>query len=129
MGHKLRILGSLFGLLGATASDARTWYVKPDGTGDAPTIQAAIDSAGAGDTVLVASGSYTWTSQGAQGATMVRMKADVVLRGEAGASATWLDAEGRGQVLQCTDVSGARLEGLSFVHGNTYLTYLDGGGI
>jgi hypothetical protein len=37
----------------------RSWYVKPDGSGDAPTIQAAIDSAVDYDTVLVAAGTYT----------------------------------------------------------------------
>ena len=44
----LRILSSVVGLLGAAGSEARTWYVKPDMTGDAPTIQAAIDSAATG---------------------------------------------------------------------------------
>ncbi len=35
-----------------------TWHIRPDGTGDAPTIQAAVDSAGAGDTILLADGTF-----------------------------------------------------------------------
>jgi predicted outer membrane repeat protein len=45
-------------LLGAQPATSSTWYITPDGTGDAPTIQAGIDSAAVGDTVLVASGEY-----------------------------------------------------------------------
>lgn len=38
---------------------ARTWYVRPDGTGDVPTIAVAVDSAAAeGDTVLLADGTF-----------------------------------------------------------------------
>jgi hypothetical protein len=38
----------------SSALQARTWYIKEDGTGDAPTIQAGIDSAAHPDSVLVA---------------------------------------------------------------------------
>jgi len=37
---------------------ADTWVVRPDGTGDAPTIQAAIDSANSGDVVELEDGVY-----------------------------------------------------------------------
>jgi hypothetical protein len=40
------------------AAQARTWQITADGSGDAPTIQAGIDSAAVGDTVLVAPGTY-----------------------------------------------------------------------
>lgn len=39
-------------------SEIRAWLVNPQGTGEAPTIQAAIDSAGFLDTILLAPGLY-----------------------------------------------------------------------
>jgi hypothetical protein len=43
----------------AGSVDARTWYVKSDGSGDAPTIQAAIDSVlYYGGDILLADGTY-----------------------------------------------------------------------
>jgi len=40
-------------------ADAATWSVEPDGSGDAPTIQAAIDAAAAGDEILLSTGVFT----------------------------------------------------------------------
>jgi hypothetical protein len=40
------------------SAEARTWNVLEDGTGDAPFIQAAVDSAADGDTVMVWPGTY-----------------------------------------------------------------------
>jgi hypothetical protein len=58
LGH---ITNILLPLLLFAASDARAAVrlVRPDGTGDLPTIQAALDASAAGDTVLLASGTFT----------------------------------------------------------------------
>ena len=46
-------------LLHGAASAQRAWVVKADGSGDAPTIHAAIDSAVTGDGIVVWGGYYT----------------------------------------------------------------------
>src|SRR5262245_10302108 len=108
-------------LLGARA-DARTWQVAPDGTGDAPTVQAAIDSAESGDEVVLAAGLYTWSIQGGQGdpeilAFMVGLKPGITLRGESGPEETTLDAEQRGRVINCSGPGQMRIEGLTVTGG------------
>ncbi|MFZ1946485.1 MAG: right-handed parallel beta-helix repeat-containing protein [bacterium] len=40
-------------------ASARVWHISPDGTGDAPTIDAGVDSAASGDTLLLADGVFT----------------------------------------------------------------------
>jgi parallel beta-helix repeat protein/predicted outer membrane repeat protein len=53
------ILFIVFALLAhSVLAQARTWQVTVDGSGDAPTVQAGIDSAGNGDIVLVGPGTY-----------------------------------------------------------------------
>ena len=52
----------LVALSGAPPAGARTWYVDAYGIGDAPTIEAALDSAATGDTVLVGPGEYIASS-------------------------------------------------------------------
>ena len=42
----------------ALPAGARPWYIAADGTGDAPTIQAGIDSAAVGDEVLLLNGTF-----------------------------------------------------------------------
>ncbi|MFZ1946707.1 MAG: hypothetical protein WAW06_04115 [bacterium] len=53
------IVQALVAALASCPALARTWNISPAGTGDAPTIQAGIDSAAAGDTVLLEAGTYT----------------------------------------------------------------------
>ena len=55
MKRLISILMVLFLAL-AGAANARTWLINATGTGDAPTIQAGVDSAAAADTVLLADG-------------------------------------------------------------------------
>src|SRR5213593_349331 len=123
--HALRaaLLGLVAGLHAGDAL-ARTWYVRRDRTGDAPTIQAALDSARPGDVVLVAPGTYTWTSQNADDTapspTLLYMVPNVTLRGEAGPEATILDAEEHGRVIACIDVERARIEGFTLTRGRGY---------
>lgn len=45
-------------LLNPRTPSARTWHIAEDGSGDAPTIQAGMDSAAVGDEVSVGPGNY-----------------------------------------------------------------------
>ena len=42
----------------STSTAARVWLVQPDGSGDAPTIAAAIDSVSGTDIIELADGTY-----------------------------------------------------------------------
>jgi len=121
----------------------RTWYVEPDGTGDAATIAiACTDSALPGDVVLLARGRYTWTNQGSEDPrygmiTFFRDEAGFILRGEAGAAETIIDAQGRGRVfffqgVTLDDNINTTFDGLTITGGDAYQSPLgegDGGGV
>ena len=106
------------GQRGMSEAGARPWRVTPDHHGDAPTIAAALDSARAGDAVVLAPGVYSWTSEGAHVPSMLHLPPGITLQGEAGAAATILDAEFQGRILECVDVGDAAvIEHLSFQNG------------
>lgn len=69
------------------AGHARIWLVNQDGTGDAPTIQAAIDSSIATDTILVAPGTYVQP-------IIILAKDSLTLLSEGGADETFLHTTG-----------------------------------
>ncbi|UCF05017.1 MAG: right-handed parallel beta-helix repeat-containing protein [bacterium] len=113
---------------------AGTWYVKPDGTGDVPTIEAGIDSAQAGDTVLVAPGEYTWSDQGTGDEYgmifLTRGVTGFVVRSEAGPEATILNAEGQGRLIYLMGENFVTIEGFTFTLGIAgERGYYCGGGI
>lgn len=85
----LFIIAAFTSALHAAHCFGTTYYVKPDGAGDVPTIQAGIDAGSAGDTVLVAPGYYT--GEGNRNIDF-RGKAIVVVS-EAGAPSTIIDCE------------------------------------
>jgi len=117
-----RIVGfALTALLGAPSADARTWYVTPNGSGDAPTINVALDSATAGDVVLLAPGTYSLTSEGVipqpPNFGMIRILKQITLRSEGGPDVTVLDAERQARVIYCENAGEVRLEGLTLTRG------------
>jgi hypothetical protein len=94
-----------------------TWYITPDGSGDAPTIQAGIDSAAAGDTVLVAAGTYTEACKdGPDGPTMLISITALCLISEDGPDVTILDAQASCRVFWGI---AQRIEGFTITCGFT----------
>ena len=99
------VLAALLFLSCALPVCARTWRIRVDGTGDAPTIYDAVLACQDGDSILVAPGTYTWANQNTQPNdqyTMIWFKRgldNVTIVSEAGPQATVIDAQYQGRVL------------------------------
>jgi Chlamydia polymorphic membrane protein (Chlamydia_PMP) repeat len=103
--------GAILGVplwLAPPACLATVWEVKADGTGDVPTLQAAIEAAVSGDTVLVFPGTYTEHCT-LDGKTLV-------FRGRDGAATTLLDGQLSGRVLMVNS-GEVTLEGFTIENG------------
>lgn len=126
------IIVALFLFLHSGSVPAETWYVDIAGSGDAPTIQAAIDSAAAGDTILVGPGRYTWSNQGSgdeRGFIRVMERKTVTLRSEAGADLTILDAEYMNRTIYVQGMNHITVEGFTITGGEApyFGDYVGGG--
>jgi len=93
-----------------------TIVVDAGGAGDYVTIQAALDAADEGDTVLVLPGTYT--GPGNRGLDFGGT--DVVLKGRAGSDSTIIDCDGedRAIYLHAGETNRAVIEGLTIVNGS-----------
>ena len=95
-------------ILAPHPATARTWLVSTDGSGDAPTIQAAMDSALAGDVVMLECGIYYEHD--------ISLKHNVLLTSLTGEpDCAIIDAGKAGRVLSC--VALARISGITLKNG------------
>lgn len=118
----LRVAVALVVLVMPCVAFAKTWFVTSDGLGDAPTIQAGIDSAAAKDTVLVGCGDYFEHD--------IALKPAVTLRSETDdPDCARIDAQGLGRVLVAIGAAPlARIEGFTITGGQGLAGVLNGGG-
>jgi len=107
-------LAGLLFLILTTPAYPRTWYITPDGTGAAPTIRAGIDSAVAGDTVLVLPGIYFESN--------IRMKAGISLLSEGGsAESVIIDGQSIDGVFICDNCdSSTTIRGFTITNGQSF---------
>jgi hypothetical protein len=116
---RLAALFAVCFILTVSVAGARTWVVLPDSTGDAPSIQAGIDSASVGDTVMVMTGTYYEHD--------IFIKSGTHLVSETGTrDCVTIDAENLGRVFACLHLSSATsITGFTATNGKR----IDGGGM
>ena len=104
----------LIGAFGQGCITPGTWYVLPDSTGDAPTIQAAIDGACPGDTILLACGTFY-----EHDIEIPASKSGITVTSEGGEpDCVTIDAEGQGRVFYAEDLdSTSVISGLTITGG------------
>lgn len=121
---------SLTLLAGASLARARVWSLLPDGSGDAPTIAAALAAAASGDEIHLGPGTYHEHSlELVDGVSLLGPSldaADAVI--DAGSSGRVLRGQGigAGTLLQGLTLTGGRIEGSCSDPGTG--TYCVGGG-
>jgi parallel beta-helix repeat protein len=107
-------------LLSASSAPATTYVVKPDGTGDFPTIQAAIDACVNGDVVELTDGTFT----GDGNRDISYLGQAITVRSQSGNPETCIiDSEGtlaeshRGFNFDMNEGPDSRLEGITVMNG------------
>lgn len=113
-------IGALILILTALPTFAATYIVKPDGTGDYPTIQAAIDAAVEGDIIELTDGTFT----GDGNRDVEYLGKNITVRSQSGVpEACIIDCETtpedphRGFYFHAGETLSARLEGITITNG------------
>jgi len=125
---RVAVLALCVPLLWPAAAFATTYLVRPDGTGDYPTIQAAINAAANGDTVALTDGTFT----GDGNRDIGYLGKAITVRSQSGnAAACVIDCEAtqwdlhRGFSFHAGEGSGSILDGIKIINGVQY----HGGGV
>jgi predicted outer membrane repeat protein len=92
---RLAVTLLFFVLAMASSAGGKTWIVNFDGSGDAPTIQAGIDSAAVGDTILLNAGQFS----GPGNKDVSFLGKAVTVTSASGPMSTIIDCQGSGRAF------------------------------